>query len=130
MIAGVPPSPTMPPAQAQAAKVVKAAKDFEALLVGSLLRSFERTFSSLSGEDRQAGSDDYHYMADQALARSLADSGGLGIARMITCNLLKTEPMDNGSQDAKEAKVQPASADIGEEGVTTGRPSPRLAGPD
>src|ERR1700690_2050996 len=69
-------------------KVVKAAQDFEAVLLTSLFGSLEKTFTSIGAKSSDPGSNDYQYMGAQALGSSLAASGGIGIARMIVRNLL------------------------------------------
>lgn len=65
-------------------KGAKAARAFEAQLIGTVLQSLEKTFADLPGEAAVAGSDDYNYMGTQALATALAAGGGFGIARLIT----------------------------------------------
>ena len=66
----------------------RAAQDFESLLIGSLLRSLESSFETVPGEQvKDAGSDDYRYMATEALSHVLAERGGLGIARQILDHL-------------------------------------------
>ena len=60
----------------------KAAQDFEAVLLGSLLESLQKSFAGDS-EDRSSGSDNYAVMRTQALASAMSAQGGLGIARMI-----------------------------------------------
>ena len=62
----------------------KAAREFEANLIGSMLESFEKTFATLPGPDNVAGADDYNYLGTRALAECLADHGGFGIAAMIS----------------------------------------------
>ena len=49
-------------------KGAKAAREFEAQLIGSLLASYEKTFATLPGESNMAGSDNYNYLGTQALA--------------------------------------------------------------
>lgn len=61
----------------------KAAREFEAQLIGSVLESMEKTFASVPGEESSAGDDNYNYMGTQALAGAIAAGGGFGIARMI-----------------------------------------------
>jgi Rod binding domain-containing protein len=85
------PSPSLAAQPGNTPQVVKAARDFEAVLLGSLLRSMQEGFRSLPGEEAAAGGDDYQYVATQALAAALADSGGLGIAGMIVRTLGHTE---------------------------------------
>lgn len=65
----------------------KAAREFEAQLIGTVLESLEKTFATLPGEDTMAGQDDYNYLGSEALATGLAAAGGFGIARMITEHL-------------------------------------------
>ena len=63
-------------------KAQKAARDFEAMLLTSLLDSLQKTFSGPS-EDGSAGASDYRLMGTQALASAVAARGGIGIARLI-----------------------------------------------
>jgi Rod binding domain-containing protein len=65
----------------------KAAREFEAQLIGMVLESMEKTFASLPGQDEMAGEDNYNYLGTQALASAVADGGGFGIARMISEHL-------------------------------------------
>ncbi len=66
----------------------KAAREFEANLIGSLLESLEKTFAALPGESTIPGADEYNYVGVQALAEGLAARGGFGIAAMISPHLL------------------------------------------
>ncbi len=88
------PSPAMPnPLNPQSGdlspkgKLPKAAQEFEAILLNSLLQSLHDSFCSLPGDDSKAASDGYSAMGTQALASELAASGGLGIARMMITHL-------------------------------------------
>jgi Rod binding domain-containing protein len=65
----------------------KAARQFEAQLIGMVLESMEKTFASLPGKDEMAGEDNYNYLGTQALASVVAAGGGFGIARMISEHL-------------------------------------------
>jgi Rod binding domain-containing protein len=76
------PSPT-----AALGKGAKAAREFEAQLIGSVLESLEKTFASVPGGDGMAGEDNYNYMGTQALAQAIAAGGGFGIAKMISEHL-------------------------------------------
>jgi Rod binding domain-containing protein len=64
------------------AKAEKAARDFEAVLLGSLLESLQKTFAG-TPEDDASGTSNYAVMGTQALASALAERGGIGIARLI-----------------------------------------------
>jgi Rod binding domain-containing protein len=89
----IPPSSVanLSPALATAAKPTgrgaKAAREFEASLIGSLLESMEKTFATLPGESTISGADDYNYLGTRALAEGLAARGGFGIAAMIARHL-------------------------------------------
>ena len=63
---------------------VHASRDFEASLIASVLQSAEKTFAALQGEDSFAGSENYDFMATQALAAAITARGGFGIADMIS----------------------------------------------
>jgi Rod binding domain-containing protein len=75
-------------------KTKDAAVQFEALLVGQILKAAHEEDGGWlgSGEDQTAGS--AMQMADEYLARALTSHGGLGLARMITSGL------DQASADA------------------------------
>jgi Rod binding domain-containing protein len=79
LAAGVPPLPVTP----ALGKGQKAARDFEAQLIGMVLGPLEKTFAALPGQEAMAGQDDYDYLGMQALSSSLAAAGGFGIARLI-----------------------------------------------
>jgi Rod binding domain-containing protein len=63
-------------------KAEKAAQDFEAVLLGSLMESLQKSFAG-PAEDAPVGSDNYAAMGTQALAAAMSANGGIGIARMI-----------------------------------------------
>lgn len=73
------------------AKVEKAGKDFESILLGSWLQKAEESFASVPGgdedEDEDPGKGQFQNMATQYLANSLSAQGGIGIAKMITEHL-------------------------------------------
>ena len=74
----------------QHAKIAKAGKDFESILLGNWLQSAEESFAKVpggDGEDDDSGSGQFQGIAMQALAGSLTASGGIGIAKMITRSL-------------------------------------------
>jgi Rod binding domain-containing protein len=84
-------APSLPPTLAIPAapfgRGPKAAREFEAYLIGALLESLEKTFTDLSGENTMPGADDYNYLGTQALAQGLAARGGFGIAALISRHL-------------------------------------------
>jgi len=71
------------------AKIQDAAEQFEALLLGQILRS-ERESSGgwlKSGGETSGSGDCITEFAEQHLATSLAKSGGLGLAKLIATGL-------------------------------------------
>ena len=82
-------------------KLQKAASDFEALLLGQVMKSERQADGSgwLGTDDSDAGSS-LSDMSEQQLAQSLASSGGLGLAKMISTGLAKTSGNDGGTQPA------------------------------
>lgn len=72
------------PANLVPPKTEKAAREFEAQLLGSLLESLQKTFAHVpGGEQAFTGQDNYDYLSNQAFATALANKGGFGIADMI-----------------------------------------------
>ncbi len=65
----------------------KAAREFEAELIESLLQSLEKTFAALPGDKSIPGADEYNDLGMQALSEGLAERGGFGIAAMIARHL-------------------------------------------
>jgi Rod binding domain-containing protein len=85
---GISAAATLPPAVTpDLGKGRKAAREFEAQLIGTVLESLEKTFATLPGQNAVAGEDDYNYLGTQALASAVAAGGGFGIARMISAHL-------------------------------------------
>ena len=76
------------------AKIEKGAKDFEAMLLGTWLQQAEQSFATVPGadddDDDAAGRDQMMNFGVQALAQCLAQSGGIGIAKMIAAALHKS----------------------------------------
>ena len=93
----------------QHAKIAKAGKDFESILLGNWLQSAEESFAKVpggDGEDDDSGSGQFQGIAMQALAGSLTASGGIGIAKMITRSLQDhTHIQPDGT--AKDGKPRP-----------------------
>jgi peptidoglycan hydrolase FlgJ len=70
-------------------KAAKAAQDFEAVMLGTLLESLQKSFGG--GMDSGAlGNAEYATMGTQALATAMAARGGIGIARMVLSQLDKS----------------------------------------
>lgn len=68
-------------------KLVKAAKEFEGMLISQLLGDFMSGISSLSGDAPLAGSDSLNSLALQTLSNAMAGRGGFGIGKMLVHQL-------------------------------------------
>ena len=69
------------------AKVMNAAKQFEALLVGQLMKSMQDSEGGWLGTgDDQSSSAAMEY-GQEAFAQAMAASGGLGLAKMVATGL-------------------------------------------
>lgn len=81
--------PRMATANPPLGKGEKAARDFEAILLTSLMESLQKTFSGVPEDpkDSTPGASDYRLMGTQALASVIAERGGIGIARLILRHL-------------------------------------------
>jgi Rod binding domain-containing protein len=85
------------------AKIDKAARDFESLLVGQWLEKAEKSFATVPGsdpdQDKDAGHDQFQSIACEYLARGLSQSGGFGIAKMISKHLVSVEAKHTGGDE-------------------------------
>jgi Rod binding domain-containing protein len=83
-------------------KTRDAAVQFEALLLGQILKSAHEEEGGWlgAGEDQTAGA--AMQMADEYFARALTSHGGLGLARMISTSLDKASA--NASNSSNPAK--------------------------
>lgn len=88
----------------------KAAREFEALFVGMMLKSMRETV----GKDMLAGkgqSDEiYRSLLDQEYAKAIAEQGGLGLAKMIEAQLIKQPDMKQHPEENSESGNSPLPA--------------------
>ena len=77
--------------ETHSARMVRAARQFEAVLLNSLLGSLQHSFASLDGKTADSESTNYNYVGMQALASALAARGGIGIANRIVTSLRQHE---------------------------------------
>jgi flagellar protein FlgJ len=71
--------------------VRKAAADFEALLIGQMLKSIRESSEGMgSGADAGASSSCIQEYAEQQVASVLAHSGGFGLSNLVASGLLQT----------------------------------------
>ena len=74
------------------ARIQKSAKEFEAMLLGSWLQQAEQSFATIPGADDDqdaATRDQMMSLGVQTLSQAMANSGGIGIAKMIETALEK-----------------------------------------
>ena len=64
-------------------RVEDATQEFEAMLIGLLLKSAREAGSVFGDEDKMTGGEGYLELAEQQLAKTLADSGLLGFGRLL-----------------------------------------------
>jgi len=89
-------SPAISPAKGNdPARARDAAQQFEALLIGQMLRSVRESGSSWLGSEDSSGECATDY-AEQQFAAVLAQNGGLGLAQIITRGL-ETKPDPAGT---------------------------------
>lgn len=76
-------------------KIDKTAKEFESLLLGHWLEQAQQAFASVPGADDESGEEgsdpgksQFQSLGMQSLAQSITKSGGLGIAKMISKQLM------------------------------------------
>jgi Rod binding domain-containing protein len=107
LLSGAKAAATGSSSSAQDAKIEKAGKDFESILLGSWLQKAEESFATVPGgngdDDDDSSKDQFQGMAMQSLAGSLTASGGIGIAKMITASLRASSHGKNDSESASKA---------------------------
>jgi flagellar protein FlgJ len=70
-------------------KVRESAKQFEALLIGQMLKSMRDSEGGWLGTEEDDASSSAMEYAQENFAQSLANSGGLGLAKLIANGLQK-----------------------------------------
>ena len=71
--------------------IAKAATQFEALLIGEVMKSArEADGSGWEGTDEQEAGSTLMEVSEQQIAQALAAAGGLGLAKMISAGLSRT----------------------------------------
>jgi peptidoglycan hydrolase FlgJ len=93
---------------AQPDRLHKAAQEFEALLVGEMLKSARESGSyGWLGSGEGTGDDSAMYMAESQLANALTSSGGLGLAASIERSMSKR--LDQKSAETPLSAAKPSS---------------------
>ena len=95
---------------AKSAKIDKAARDFESILVGQWLEQAEKSFASVPGTDpdqqNDPGHDQFQSIACQSLAQGISKTGGFGIAAMLSKQLQAAA--DRGKATGEGNQADPA----------------------
>jgi Rod binding domain-containing protein len=70
-------------------KIQKAATDFEALLIGQMLKSARESGGGVTGDadEQDETNSTLIELGEQQLAQALSSSGGLGLAKMVVAGL-------------------------------------------
>lgn len=97
------------------AKIDKAAKDFESILLGEWLEKAEKSFATVPGadpdQDSDSGRDQFQSIACQFLGEGLSKAGGIGIASMISKHLKAIEEIRSSDQITSKAESTPSAKD-------------------
>jgi Rod binding domain-containing protein len=75
-------------------RIRDAAQQFEALLLNQILHSSHEAGSGWLGSGGDSSSDCATDFAEQQLATTIAQQGGLGLAKLITAGLQREPPTD------------------------------------
>ena len=99
---------------ADAAKIDKAARDFESILLGEWLEKAEKSFATVPGgdpsQDADPGHDQLQSIGCQFLSEALTKAGGIGIAAMIRKHLKAAHASSQAADRGGDESNQPASA--------------------
>ena len=82
-----PVSPGSPQPKDDPAKVQDAARQFEALLLGQMMKSMRDSEGGWLGTDQDDASSSAMEYAQEMFAQSMAARGGLGLANMVVAGL-------------------------------------------
>jgi len=77
-----------PPPKDDPAKVKDAAHQFEALLIGQMMKSMQDSEGGWLGTDEDDASASAMDYAQEMFAQSMASGGGLGIAKLVSQGLI------------------------------------------
>lgn len=93
-------------------KIASAAKQFEALMIGQMLKTSREASGGgwLTDEDDQEDTTGSLVMelAEQGFSQALAERGGLGIAKMVTKNLERGEAKTPSSDSDSPSPAPPS----------------------
>jgi len=87
----------------------KVASEFEALFVGLMLKSMRSADKGEAVIDGGKGGDLYRSLLDQEYAKTIAESGSLGLAKIIRQELVKTNMEQGVEKCAMQSLQTPAN---------------------
>ena len=109
-----------------AAKIDKAARDFESILLGEWLEKAEKSFATVPGsgpsENTDPGHDQFQSIGCQFLSGALAKAGGIGIASMISKRLKATEADRAAAEAASHEGNHGNQVRTGRAGLSSSQP--------
>ena len=87
-----------PSERAVSPKAAHAAREFEALMVARMLQSARQAAEAFGKKDASTGSQNYRELAEEHLARMLAQSGAFGLGPLLEREFqrVESEPPDGG----------------------------------
>ena len=88
----------------------KAAREFETLFVGMMLKSMRETVGKDMLAGKGQGEEIYRSMLDQEYAKAVAEQGGLGLARMIEAQLIRQPDAKKHPDNRAESGSSPLPA--------------------
>jgi Rod binding domain-containing protein len=92
------------PADKKPTKPAEAAEQFEALMIGELLKSAEGDRDTWLGDDADDASETAMGMAETQLAQAMASHGGFGMAHMIE-RIMDRTASTKAAPDASKAAI-------------------------
>lgn len=78
-------------------KVERAGREFEGVLLNTLLAGLDRAFTHLPGATQEQTAETYSGLALQQLAAALARGGGIGLGKMVAKALEKAQSPSSGT---------------------------------
>jgi len=92
-------------AEKERAAARKAAREFEGLLVGMMLKSMRETVGKDMLAGKGQGEEIYRSLLDQEYAKAVVEQGGLGLAKVIEAQLINQQPRTRQSDDKPNEAV-------------------------
>ncbi len=82
---------TLLPKPAGTSRELRAARQFESVMLASVFGALQKTFTEIGGKPSDPAAENYSAMGMQALADGVAAVGGVGLAKMIAADLARRD---------------------------------------